>query len=120
VSDRSSAPRRRFPPPRSNVVAMRVVVAGWEGCLYFERACAVLARAAGVELRVVRHEDRDAFVSWWEARRAALGPHAAEHATSPAVWLGDGQFVGGYTEALVWLRRRADAADAAAAARDAA
>jgi hypothetical protein len=41
-----------------------------------------------IAVEVVEHPDRDSFRAWWFAKREALGPRAAGHTSSPAVWLG--------------------------------
>lgn len=52
-------------------------------------------------------ENREQFQQFWFQRREALGPKAAGHSSSPAVWINDDtpQFIGGCDDTLAWLKQ---------------
>jgi len=61
-------------------------------------------QSPNLTLEVVEHEDRDSFKAWWAEYKPRLGSRAANHGSSPAVWMGEGDFLGGHDDTLSWIR----------------
>lgn len=91
------------------MVHTRVTVAGWSGCGYFQKAKTALlgvqALSSELSTEVIEKPDRDAYRTWWFEQRGAFGERAANHGSSPAVWLGEGDFLGGCDATLDWLKQ---------------
>ena len=67
-------------------------------------ALGVAALSPGVVVELVELPDRDAFRAFWTGKRDALGPRAAAHTSSPAVWLGGSDFLGGCDATIAHLK----------------
>ena len=59
---------------------------------------------APVRVEVIEHPNKDAFKAWWSVKQTTLGPRAAAHGSSPAVWLNDTDFLGGCDATLSWIQ----------------
>ena len=73
------------------MAAIRATVSGWTACPYFVRARTALlgvqVLTPSLSVEVVEHATRDEFRAWWAVARVPMGPRAAAHQSSPAVWL---------------------------------
>lgn len=73
--------------------ALRVSIAGWSTCPWFVRARTALlgveALVPGFTVEVIEHDAKEPYKKWWETYKEQhpLGPKAALHGSSPAVWI---------------------------------
>ena len=82
--------------------ALRVTVAGWKACSYFQRARTALQGVAvlspqAITVDEVEHPDKPSYVSWLAEikPRFSGNPAAVAHTSSPFIWINESDVRGG-------------------------
>ncbi len=76
-------------------MALRVTVAGWKACSYYQRARTALQGVAVLSpsaftVEEVEHPDKPSYVSWLASVKPRFtNPAAAAHTSSPFIWLNE-------------------------------
>eukprot|EP01138_Halocafeteria_seosinensis_P012862 gb/GECG01013139.1/.p1 GENE.gb/GECG01013139.1/~~gb/GECG01013139.1/.p1 ORF type:complete len:618 (+),score=95.37 gb/GECG01013139.1/:1-1854(+) len=88
---------------------LKLSIAGWTACPFYSRCVRILegiAELSPSQLTIEKHEQgsRDEFRSFWFEKRKSLGPRAEAHSSSPAVWMNDNDFLGGFDETQEFIR----------------
>jgi len=85
-----------------------VNIAGWATCGFYQKLKTALLGLAvlypDLRINLVEHPDRNTFREWLFSNREQYGEKAANHTSSPFVWLGNNQFIGGCDDTLSWAR----------------
>ena len=78
------------------IMSLHVTIAGWSTCQWFVKARTALlgvqALVPGFTVEVIEHPAKEPYKDWWSSFKAShpkLGPKAATHGSSPAVWIND-------------------------------
>jgi thioredoxin reductase (NADPH) len=98
-----------------------VHVAGWTPCSFFRKAKAAMQ---GLELifpsqiacdLTYEFATRDEYKAWLATRQDLVG----KHTSSPFVWIGDKEVIGGHDDTMTWIRKFVKTDDKAATNSDA-
>lgn len=100
------------PPSKTKMNKVRITVAGWTQCSYFQKAWTATA-AMGIlhpkKVEVVKVElpSRDAYKVWLAEEKPKLKLNGGgSHTSSPFVWLDESQFLGGADATLDYIKER--------------
>jgi hypothetical protein len=75
-------------------------VVGFTGCKFFEHAKTVASKFCPTPPEITELETREAFKAWLAQRAVVMGGDFEGHTTSPLVWVGTSEYVGGHHELL--------------------
>ena len=90
----------------------QLTVSGYATCSYFQKAANVVVALESLhptrfKARVLEFETRDQYKKWLPTQKATLsppGPGLTNHTSSPMVWRGEHEFIGGHDDIMHLLR----------------